>query len=517
VDQCDGNGQCVLLSDTNDTCADPTDCDGGETCNPETGDCEPNADPAASTPCTDTDGNDCTEAACDGMGFCNQEHILPDGKPCADTDGNQCTEARCDGFGTCDQDICAPDGKPACEIRLGDFIWDDFDGDGEQDGGEPGLSGVDLNLLDCSANSILASQATGVAGDYEFTLTAVDMDCEPISLDLLVEVDDSNFDTGLSGFTASPRDNAADAVDSDCAQMSPFQTDCTTYPAGTDDDTVDCGFSNRIDVAVDIKPGSCPNSYNRDNRGVLPVSLVGTGSFDVSQVDLTTLKLCLPGENPLDPMAACATPHEGPPGPHTVLEDAAAPFGGEPCDCHELEGDGILDVMMKFKTQQLVPALSLDDFAAGEVVPLELHGNLLPAFGAQPFAGQDCVRFVPSGSPPNMLKVKSPRESWIDIAPLDDQLDAGGFGAEFERTYPTDTDAVLTAAPEYRGRAFLGWRGDDGRLIPSETVMFRVNGHVQTLEAVYDGLSRRCGLGYELGLLVVPLAWLLGRQRRKRA
>jgi hypothetical protein len=265
----------------------------------------------------------------------------------------------------------------------------------------------------------------------------------------------------------------------------------------------------RNDLEIDIKPGACPNSYNRSSRGVLPVAVVGTGAIDATQIDPASVKLCLPGEDPADPTARCVAPHEGPPGPHTVVEDVATPFAGEACDCDVLEGDGVPDLSLKFKTEAVVAALELDGFGAGDQVELVVHLDQLDALGATPFAGSDCVRLVPPGNPPNMLRVKAPRESWIDIAPLDQQLDGGGFGAEFERTYPQDTDATLIAAPRYMGRAFLGWQGDDGRLIPSQTVLFRVNGHIQTLEAVYEAPPRRrCGLGFELALLLPLLLWV---------
>ena len=55
-------------------------------------------------------------------------------------------------------------------------------------------------------------------------------------------------------------------------------------------------------------------------------------------------------------------PNEGPPGPHTVIEDTGTPFDGQPCDCHELTGDGVDDLSMKFNTDEVVAALMLDSF-----------------------------------------------------------------------------------------------------------------------------------------------------------
>jgi hypothetical protein len=173
----------------------------------------------------------------------------------------------------------------------------------------------------------------------------------------------------------------------------------------------------------------------------------------------------------------------------------------------------MLDVSMKFKTEDLVPALGLDYFSNGDLVELVVTGTLTDG---TPFAGSDCVRLVPPGTPPNLLQVwPNAAGAWVDVGPLDDQLDGGGFGV-FQRTYPQDTEAVLTAEPEINRRAFLGWRADGGRLLQTDSVTVRVNGHIQTIEAVYEDPPRRCGLGWELGLLVPPLVWLRARRRRTR-
>ena len=105
---------------------------------------------ANSTPCPDSDGNQCTFAGCDGAGNCDQNHQVtvcpPDGNPCTndlgcdsasgacvytptpnstpcpDTDGSLCTTAGCNGAGTCDQShmvtVCPSDGNP-CTNDLG--------------------------------------------------------------------------------------------------------------------------------------------------------------------------------------------------------------------------------------------------------------------------------------------------------------------------------------------------------------------------------------------------------------
>ncbi len=126
IDHCDGNGNCVTFDGVD--CSGPTGpCDGGQTCNPATGSCEDNADPGAGDPC-ESDGDLCTLEQCDGSGNCVPHDVVlcpgpigqcdggqscdsdtgtcvdnPDpafGDPC-DADGNPCTLDRCDGNGDC--------------------------------------------------------------------------------------------------------------------------------------------------------------------------------------------------------------------------------------------------------------------------------------------------------------------------------------------------------------------------------------------------------------------------------
>ncbi len=41
----------------------------------------------------------------------------------------------------------------------------------------------------------------------------------------------------------------------------------------------------------DIKPGSCPNPLNVKSNGVLPVAILGTATFDVNDIDVSTLEI----------------------------------------------------------------------------------------------------------------------------------------------------------------------------------------------------------------------------------
>jgi len=133
-----------------------------------------------------------------------------------------------------------------------------------------------------------------------------------------------------------------------------------------------------ITVYVDIKPGSWPNPVNLASRGVLPVAICGTEDFDVTTIDVTTIKLTLEGlDDGVSPI-------------RWSYEDVATPWTGEPGGGHALGGDGYLDLTLKFKTQEVRTTLGLDAFLK-QKIPLIITGNLNEAAGGTHFTGQDYV------------------------------------------------------------------------------------------------------------------------------
>ena len=140
-----------------------------------------------------------------------------------------------------------------------------------------------------------------------------------------------------------------------------------------------------IEVDVDIKPGSCPNPLNLKSKGVLPVAVLGTDDFDVTTIDPETILLnrscdgCV-GVEPI----------------RWDYEDVATPFEGALCDCHDLNGDGYLDLTLKFDTQELVETLELSD-EAGNTIRLTLTGNLKEEEGGTAIEGADCIWVLETG------------------------------------------------------------------------------------------------------------------------
>jgi hypothetical protein len=46
-----------------------------------------------------------------------------------------------------------------------------------------------------------------------------------------------------------------------------------------------------VPVDIDVKPGSDPNCFNNDGHGVIPVAILGSADFDVTQVDPATVQI----------------------------------------------------------------------------------------------------------------------------------------------------------------------------------------------------------------------------------
>ena len=142
-----------------------------------------------------------------------------------------------------------------------------------------------------------------------------------------------------------------------------------------------------IEVFVDIKPGSCPNPLNTGSKGVLPVAIAGTVDFDVTMIDPASVRLLA---NPdADP------PFEGVAPLRWSYEDVATPYEGEFVDaysCHEMNGDGYMDLTLKFKEQEVAAALG--DVSDGDVIIIVLTGSLTEENGGTPIIGADVVKII---------------------------------------------------------------------------------------------------------------------------
>jgi parallel beta-helix repeat protein len=122
-----------------------------------------------------------------------------------------------------------------------------------------------------------------------------------------------------------------------------------------------------ITAYLDIKPGSCPNPFNikypksgnnnPKKGGVLPVAIVGTEEFDVTEIDVATVRL--EGIAPL----------------RGNYEDVTAPTPDKSmCACTTDGPDGFMDLTLKFSRQEITSAIMpVED---GELLVLSIHGEL---------------------------------------------------------------------------------------------------------------------------------------------
>jgi hypothetical protein len=154
-----------------------------------------------------------------------------------------------------------------------------------------------------------------------------------------------NANNGQLGGTDSEDDNDPEWVESDA-------------PVGL------CKY-----VAVDIKPGSCPNPLNVKSSGILPVAILGSEDVNIFEIVPTSIELA--GVSAI----------------RNDYEDVATPVW-DPCDCNctTYGLDGFLDLTLKFKTQDIVEAIG--EVNDSQALELPLTGVL---FDETPIEGADCV------------------------------------------------------------------------------------------------------------------------------
>lgn len=115
------------------------------------------------------------------------------------------------------------------------FIWNDFNKNGIQDHGEPGIKDIMVKLYDCH-NNWIAEKNSGSDGKYSFG------DLSASSYTILVQLP--------SGFSFSPKDKGSDdSKDSDVDPIS-WKTACITLTAGQNKTNVDAGMSSSATCSI---------------------------------------------------------------------------------------------------------------------------------------------------------------------------------------------------------------------------------------------------------------------------
>ncbi|MBI5730269.1 MAG: DUF11 domain-containing protein, partial [Ignavibacteriales bacterium] len=131
---------------------------------------------------------------------------------------------------------------------ISNFVWKDIDGDGIQDGSEPGFANIQVNLLDGSTGSSLSSTTTDVNGYYAFA--SVPSGTYKVAV------------TAPSGWGFTSKDiGGSDAVDSDVDPATSF-TDPFTLAAGVIDDTRDAGLVSANTTTTKTGPSTATVGEN---------------------------------------------------------------------------------------------------------------------------------------------------------------------------------------------------------------------------------------------------------------
>ncbi len=168
-------------------------------------------------------------------------------------------------------DIFQPAQQPG---SIGDFVFDDTDGDGIQDGGETGLAGVDVQLRDANTDALLDTDTTDANGAYLFdNLTPGDY---------LISIDQATLPAGA---TISPADQGGnDATDSDL--LGTNRTATITVDEAEDDDTVDIGVTPAPQVDFDFGDADDTLGYNVTLADDGPRHILGSGLHLGDGVDI---------------------------------------------------------------------------------------------------------------------------------------------------------------------------------------------------------------------------------------
>jgi hypothetical protein len=191
---------------------------------------------------------------------------------------------------------------------------------------------------------------------------------------------------------------------------------------------------NCYDVGdLDIHPTSCPSPVNAGGNGLIPVALLGSESFDISKVELSSLRL-----QGLEPVKI-------------MLGDVSQPVVDrqDECDCTTAGPDGYDDLLLKFDTQQLIGLL--EPIQPGETRVLTLTGNLYDNGFVQTFTASDCVTMID-----NSTITTAPAAAALEVT----MPGAGLVPARIDYTLPQSGPvqiSVLDVSGRTVARVLNGW------------------------------------------------------------
>jgi len=160
------------------------------------------------------------------------------------------------------------------------------------------------------------------------------------------------------------------------------------YSHGRSEDTSD--VPEDVPLFVDVRPGDCPNLIMPDADGNLLIAVLGSENLSADGIETETIRL-----NDLNVEFQSVS-----------YQDLATPFIGTDPGCHTEGGDGIVDLVINYKTADVIEALGLKS-KKDETTPIVVTGRFNGKLDNQPFVGQDFVKVPgPVLSPVNMLLLR---------------------------------------------------------------------------------------------------------------
>jgi hypothetical protein len=156
------------------------------------------------------------------------------------------------------------------QARIGDFVFNDVNSNGRQDAGEPGISGVTVQLIDVTQPTVVVATAqTSSTGAYFFQAASTLVPNRAYRVAIL----QSSVPTFKP--TLANAQGVSDDVDSDAVVSTDgtrFQIDFTSPAFGVEDLTLDFGLVNDLAIGDFVWLDATPTASRTPARSASPTS-----------------------------------------------------------------------------------------------------------------------------------------------------------------------------------------------------------------------------------------------------
>lgn len=250
------------------------------------------------------------------------------------------------------------------------FSYSISDGRGGSDTATVNITVNAVNDDPEAVDAVFALDENSAVGTAVGQITATDIDGDDLTFALdPLEADAAAFaidpDTGVLS-VADPS-----LLDFEVQSQFDFTVHVADGQGGQTTAAVRVDLNDVLEVAIDILPGDDTNSVNLRSKEI-EVAILATATFDpLLRLDLGSLRLRVPGSSP----GAGVITH---------------PKHGYKYELRDVSGDGILELVVKFKTSDT--GLQRNDTS------MILEGNLLPAYGGEFFSVEQGIAVSANGS-----------------------------------------------------------------------------------------------------------------------